>query len=45
VVTLDAAKSVTATFTLSQYALKVIKDGTGAGRVTSDVPGIDCGGL
>ena len=43
VVTMDAAKSVTATFTLKQYALTVNHDGTGSGTVTSSPSGIDCG--
>lgn len=42
-VTMDAAKAVTATFTLKQYALNVIKSGNGAGAVTSSPPGINCG--
>jgi hypothetical protein len=44
VVTLDAAKSVNATFTLQTFALTVAKDGTGTGTVTSSPAGIDCGG-
>ncbi|MBI3802446.1 MAG: hypothetical protein HY282_01620 [Nitrospirae bacterium] len=43
VVTMDAAKAVTATFTSQTFNLLVAKSGTGAGRVTSDVGGIDCG--
>ena len=42
-VTMDAAKSVTADFTLNQYTLNVIKPGTGSGTVSSSPPGIDCG--
>jgi hypothetical protein len=42
-VTMDAAKSVTATFTGSQPALTVVKAGTGSGTVTSSPAGIDCG--
>jgi len=42
---MDAAKSVTATFTLnsSLYALTVTKSGTGSGTVTSAPAGINCG--
>jgi len=43
VVTMDAAKSVTATFTLQQFTLTVSKSGTGAGSVTSSPAGINCG--
>ncbi|MCG3116855.1 MAG: PA14 domain-containing protein [Candidatus Manganitrophus sp. SA1] len=43
VVTMDAAKSVTAGFTLKTFALSVVKEGTGTGTVTSDPSGIDCG--
>ena len=43
VVTMDAARSVTATFMLSQYALTVSRSGGGGGTVTSSPPGIDCG--
>ncbi|MDD5559066.1 choice-of-anchor tandem repeat GloVer-containing protein [Candidatus Methylomirabilis sp.] len=42
-VTLDAAKTCTATFTLSTYALTVTKAGTGSGTVTSSPAGISCG--
>jgi len=42
-VLVDAAKSVTATFTLNKYGLSVNKTGTGLGTVTSNPPGIDCG--
>ncbi|MCP4285400.1 MAG: hypothetical protein GY792_13245, partial [Gammaproteobacteria bacterium] len=42
-VTMDAAKNVTATFTLEQYDLSVALDSTGSGTVTSNLPGIDCG--
>lgn len=42
VVTMNAAQSVTATFTLL-YLLTVNQSGTGAGTVTSIPPGIDCG--
>ena len=44
IVTMDAAKTVTATFTAvapTSYALTVSKTGTGNGTVTG--PGIDCG--
>ncbi len=43
VVTMDAVKSVTATFTLNTYMLSVTKPGTGAGTVTSTPAGISCG--
>src|SRR5215210_4680996 len=43
IVTMDAAKSVTATFTLQTFTLSVSKDGTGSGTVTSSPAGIDCG--
>lgn len=44
-VTMDAAKSVTATFTASAVnnTLTVAKAGTGTGTVTSSPAGIDCG--
>ncbi len=44
--TMDAAKSVTATFDSEAkptFALKVKKTGTGTGKVTSSPTGIDCG--
>jgi hypothetical protein len=44
VVTMDQARSVTATFTLGQFTLTVSKAGTGGGTVTSSPAGIDCGG-
>lgn len=40
---MEMATSVTATFTLRQFLLGVNRQGTGSGRVTSDVGGIDCG--
>ena len=40
---MDAAKSVTATFTLVTYTLTVAKAGTGSGTVTSSPAGINCG--
>jgi PKD repeat protein/uncharacterized protein (DUF2141 family) len=43
ILTMDAAKSVTATFMLNTYALSVSKSGTGNGTVTSNPAGIDCG--
>ncbi len=42
-VTMDAAKSVTATFTLKTYALTVALAGTGSGSVASTPAGISCG--
>ena len=42
-VTIDAAKTVTATFSRIQYALGVTTLGTGGGTVSSSPPGIDCG--
>jgi hypothetical protein len=44
-VTMNAAKTVTATFTLptQQFGLTVQKSGTGSGTVTSSPAGIDCG--
>jgi hypothetical protein len=44
-VTMDAPKAVTATFTLNpvNYVLTVTKPGTGTGTVTSSPAGIDCG--
>jgi hypothetical protein len=44
VVTLDAATSVTATFTLQQITLQVSKTGSGAGTVASTDGTISCGG-
>ena len=43
VVTMDAARSVTATFTLKTETLDVSKSGSGTGSVTSSPAGIDCG--
>ena len=45
VVTMDAPKSVVATFTSapSTYNVTISKAGTGTGTVTSTPPGIDCG--
>jgi hypothetical protein len=40
---MDAAKSVTATFTRNRHALDVTTGGTGGGAVTSDPAGVDCG--
>ncbi|MBK7976643.1 MAG: FG-GAP repeat protein [Deltaproteobacteria bacterium] len=42
-VPMTAARNVTATFTLPTYSLSVALGGTGAGTVTSDPAGIDCG--
>jgi hypothetical protein len=44
VVTMNAAQSVTATFTLQSFALTVAKSGAGGGTVTSSPAGINCGG-
>ncbi|HXF61328.1 MAG TPA: trypsin-like serine protease [Caldilineaceae bacterium] len=41
--TMDAAKDVTATFDLQTFALTVTKAGNGSGSVTSDLAGIQCG--
>ena len=43
VVTLSAARSVTATFNVAQAQLQVLKTGTGTGTVTSSPGGIACG--
>jgi hypothetical protein len=43
VVTMDQARNVTATFALETRTLTVTPAGTGAGTVTSDPAGIDCG--
>src|SRR5258706_5861 len=42
-VAMDSAKAVTATFSLGLNALTVTKAGSGAGSVTSNVAGINCG--
>ena len=42
-VSMTAARSVTATFTLLQRQLAVVETGSGSGSVTSDPAGIDCG--
>lgn len=42
-VTMDQARSVTATFTRNRYPLEVNTTGTGSGYVSSSPPGIDCG--
>ncbi|HRK44521.1 MAG TPA: hypothetical protein PK324_02735 [Nocardioides sp.] len=42
-VTMDQARSVTATFTLKTYTLTLNKSGAGAGTVTSNPAGINCG--
>ena len=42
-VTMDAAKSCTATFSLDTHTLTASKAGTGSGTVTSSPAGIDCG--
>src|SRR6202008_4937849 len=43
VVTMDSARSVTASFALLTYQLSVAKVGTGTGNVASSPVGIDCG--
>ena len=43
IVTMDAAHSVTATFTLKSETLDVSTSGSGTGSVTSSPAGIDCG--
>jgi hypothetical protein len=42
-VTISAAASVTATFSLTQHTLSVLRSGTGTGTVTSSPAGINCG--
>ena len=42
-VTMNAATTVTATFTLQTFPLTVAKNGNGTGAVTSSPLGIDCG--
>ncbi|MFK7805089.1 MAG: choice-of-anchor Q domain-containing protein [Anaerolineae bacterium] len=44
-ITVDAAKAITATFTLGTNVLSVNKGGTGSGVVTSSPAGIDCGAI
>jgi len=43
VTTMDAAKSVTANFTLINYTLTVTRAGAGSGTITSNIGGINCG--
>ena len=43
IVTVDAAKSITAEFTLQSFTISVAKTGTGIGTIVSAPPGIDCG--
>lgn len=43
VLTMSAARSVTATYTLETYALDVSVSGAGSGVITSNPAGIDCG--
>jgi CSLREA domain-containing protein len=42
-VTMTAAKNVTATFSVNQFTLTIVKAGTGSGTVASSPEGIDCG--
>jgi hypothetical protein len=42
-VTIDAAKSVTASFALNSFSLSISKNGNGSGTVTSSPTGINCG--
>ena len=42
-VEVDAARGVTATFTLEQHQLTITPAGNGSGTVSSDPAGIDCG--
>ena len=42
VLTMDAARSATATFTRITYALAVSRNGTGGGALTATPPGITC---
>jgi len=42
-VTMNASRSVIATFDLQRFTLTVNKTGSGSGTVTSNPPGIDCG--
>ena len=44
VLTMDAARNARARFRVLTYSLEVNKAGTGAGTITSDPAGIDCGG-
>ena len=44
VVTMDQARSVTATFNLVPETLSIAKAGTGSGSVSSSPAGVDCGG-
>jgi hypothetical protein len=43
VVTMDAARLVTASFSMTPYRLRIGVGGTGSGTVTSDPAGIECG--
>ena len=43
VVTMNAARSISATFTINYYHLTINRSGTGNGKVTSNPTGIDCG--
>ena len=42
-ITVDSAKSVTASFTKDKYGLAVAKNGSGSGTVSSSPAGISCG--
>jgi hypothetical protein len=43
VVTMNAARTITATFDINTYQLTISKSGTGSGTITSSPPGINCG--
>ncbi len=44
-VSMNAAKSVTATFTLKRHALSITRSGSGSGSVSSSPAGLDCPGV
>jgi len=43
IVTIDAAKAITASFTLDRHELSITLSGDGSGTVQSALSGIDCG--